>query len=388
MAPPVKPEVQESDIQGLRYFRLLGPLLEGLHEVGTERDLAGNRKLFFDHYASLILLYFFSPTLTSLRGIQHASGFGKVRRKLGIARASLGSLSEASRVFDSAALQEILGQLSGQAAVLRSGREAEALRNLTAVDGSLLPALPKMVWALWLNDHKRAAKLHLHFDVLKGVPRRARITHGNASEKDVLCETLEPQRFYVIDRGYDRFELFQKIIDADSAFVARLRNEVTWRLVEERPLSAEARQAGVISDRIVWLGTETSGKVLRQALRIVEVLTGKTGKNGRPEVLRLVTNRLDLDAELVALAYRYRWQIELFFRWLKWVLGCRHLLSTDQNGVEIQVYLALIVSLLISLWTGRKPTKRTFETICFYFAGWVSLDELLEHLNRLPKHQP
>jgi hypothetical protein len=388
MAPPVKPEVQESDIQGLRYFRLLGPLLEGLHEVGTERDRAGNRKLFFDHYASLILLYFFSPTLTSLRGIQHASGFGKVRRKLGVARASLGSLSEASRVFDSAALQEILGQLSGQAAVLRSGREAEALRNLTAVDGSLLPALPKMVWALWLNDHKRAAKLHLHFDVLKGVPRRARITHGNASEKDVLCETLEPQRFYVIDRGYDRFELFQKIIDADSAFVARLRNEVTWRLVEERPLSAEARQAGVISDRIVWLGTETSGKVLRQALRIVEVLTGKTGKNGRPEVLRLVTNRLDLDAELVALAYRYRWQIELFFRWLKCVLGCRHLLSTDQNGVEIQVYLALIVSLLISLWTGRKPTKRTFETICFYFAGWVSLDELLEHLNRLPKHQP
>jgi hypothetical protein len=386
MGRRAKAELQESDIQGLKHFRRLGPLLEQLHDIGTQRDRAGNRKLFFDQYAALILLYFFNPAITSLRALQHATNFDKVRRKLGCSRASLGSLSEASRVFDAKALREILSQLTEQACLVKHGKEAAALKNLTAVDGSLLPALPKMVWALWVNDQKRAAKLHLHFDVLKGVPRRARLTHGNGSEKDALRATLEPERFYVIDRGYDQFRLFQDIIDVGSAFVARLRNEVTWREVEERPLSAKARKAGVISDRIVWLGTEASGKVLRQPLRIVEVLTGKTNKNGQPEVLRLVTNRLDLDAELVALAYRYRWSIELFFRWLKCVLGCRHLLSTDQNGVEIQVYIALIASLLISLWTGHKPTKRTFETLCWYFAGWVSDEELLEHISHLPQH--
>ena len=89
--------------------------------------------------------------------------------------------------------------------------------------------------------------------------------------------------------------------------------------------------------------------------------------------LRLVTNRLDLPAEVVALAYRFRWQIELFFRWFKCVLGCRHLVSTSANGVRLQVYVALIVSLLISLWTGHKPTKRTLEMIQHYINGKLYL---------------
>ena len=97
----------------------------------------------------------------------------------------------------------------------------------------------------------------------------------------------------------------------------------------------------------------------------------------------LVTNRLDLDADLVALAYRYRWAVELFFRWVKCVLGCRHLLSQTANGVRMQVYVALIASLLISLWVGRAPTKRTYEMLCFYLSGWASELELLAHLERL-----
>ena len=92
-----------------------------------------------------------------------------------------------------------------------------------------------------------------------------------------------------------------------------------------------------------------------------------------------------MDAELIAMDYRFRWQIELFFRWLKCILGCRHLLSTSQNGVEIQVYLALIASLLIAVWVGRKPTKRTYEMLCFYFLGVVELDELTEHIENLKK---
>jgi hypothetical protein len=79
----------------------------------------------------------------------------------------------------------------------------------------------------------------------------------------------------------------------------------------------------------------------------------------------------------------YGWQIEIFFRFLKHILGCRHLLSTSPAGVEIQAYCAIIACLLIALWTGKKPTKRTYEMICFYFIGWADEEELLAHLEKL-----
>lgn len=81
------------------------------------------------------------------------------------------------------------------------------------------------------------------------------------------------------------------------------------------------------------------------------------------EEIWLITDLLDLSAELLALAYRYRWTVELFFRWFKCILGSRHLLFHSANGVAIQCYAALIASLLVVLWTGQKPTKRTWEMI-------------------------
>jgi Transposase DDE domain len=387
MARKQRSKVSAKDIKGLKYFRVLQPFLQRLHDAGTERDRAGNRKLFFDQYGALLLLYFFNPILTSLRGIQQASALRKVQKRLGCSRASRGSLSEASHVFDADLLQEIIGELAAQALPLQTGTEAEALQGLTAVDGSLLPALPKMAWALWVDDQHRAAKLHLQFDVLKGVPSAATITAGNDSERDQLRATLQPGRLYVIDRGYAEYELFQDIIDAQSSFIGRLRDNAVYEVTEERPVSAEARQAGVLRDRVVRLGCAKSGKVLRQPLRLVEVATGKTDALGHPETLLLASDRLDLDAALIALGYKYRWTIELFFRWFKRILGCRHLLSTCQNGVAIQAYMALIASLLISLWTGRKPTKRTFEMVCLFFSGWASEEELWAHLEKLEKER-
>ncbi len=387
MARQRRPRVSAKDIKGLKYFRILQPFLQRLHDAGTERDRAGNRKLFFDQYGALLLLYFFSPILTSLRAIQQATTLRKVQKRLGCARVSRGSLSEASHVFDADLLQEIIGELAAQALPLQVGKEAEALQGLTAADGSLLPALPKMAWALWVDDEHRAAKLHLQFDVLKGVPSAATITAGNDSERDQLRAGLQPGRLYAIDRGYAEYQLFQDIIDAQSGFIGRVRDNAVYKVVEERSLSAEAQQAGVLRDRVVWLGCAQSGAVLRQPLRLVEVATGKTDAQGRPETLLLASDRLDLDASLIALGYKYRWTIELFFRWFKRILDCRHLLSTCQNGVAIQAYVAVIASLLISLWTGRKPTKRTFEMLCHFFSGWASEEELHAHLEKLEKER-
>src|SRR5437870_1918005 len=98
MARKPRPPLQAGQLQGFKYFALLGPLLERLRPVGTVRDRAGNRQLFFDQYAALFLLYFFSPVLTSLRGLQQATGLDKVQKLLGCRRVSLGALSEAGQV--------------------------------------------------------------------------------------------------------------------------------------------------------------------------------------------------------------------------------------------------------------------------------------------------
>lgn len=386
MAHPSKPYVDIGNLYGMKYFKALRPFLACLHKVGTERDHAGNRKFFFDDYASLVLLFFFNPVFHSLRALQQASCVEKIREALDCPRVSLGSFSEAGHFFDANTLKPVISELAKQALPLQHGKEAEWLKGLTAVDGTLLPALPKMAWALWIDEEHRAAKLHLHFDVLKSVPCSATITTGNGNEKQELRDALQPDRLYVLDRGYGEYDLFQKIIDAHSSFICRIRHDANYSVVEERTLSEEAHKAGVIRDCVVRLGSAATGAVFEQSLRIVFVKTGRTDSHGKPEVLMLATNLLDLDAAWVALAYKYRWTVELFFRWFKCILGCKHLLSMCENGVAIQAYLALIASILIVLWTQHKPSISIFRMLMMYFAGWLSDDELTEFLRKL--HEP
>ncbi|MEK7234568.1 MAG: IS4 family transposase [Elusimicrobiota bacterium] len=384
--PKQKP-VRQEDLDGFHYFRAIGPLLEALR---GHKDVP-NRTLHYDQYVSLLLFYFFNPVLTSLRGIQQASLLPKVQKKLGIAKTSLGSLSEAARVFDPEPLAEIIQELADKAPNVVKVDELDKLgKALTAVDGSILQALPKMAWALWCDEQHRAAKLHLQFEVLKGVPARADLTAGQASERAVLRNSLEAGRLYVIDRGYVEYGLFQAILDVGSSFVARVGANAVTEVVEERTLTEADRAAGVLSDRLVRVGCEANRGKLQDPVRIVEVRLpadptrpGSQGPASKDVTLRLVTDQLDLPAEIIALCYRLRWTVELFFRWFKCILGCQHLLSTTKRGVTIQVYAALIASLLVSLWTGRKPTKRTFELLCFYFQGWASEEDLVAHLGSL-----
>ena len=373
--------IRERDLQHLKYFEMLDPLLERLHDVGTARDKAGNRVLFFDQYVTLLLLYFFNPVITSIRALQQAGTLDKVQHFLGIARPSLGSLSEAARVFEAERLRELVQELAHRAIPLEQGHAAEALRGLTAVDGSILPALPKMAWALWQDQDHRGIKLHLHFDILKGVPCDAQTSPAACCESEHMRAMLQPGRFYVMDRGYANYALIQEIIRVGSSLVVRVKDSVGYGFERERPLSEEAVAAGVVRDiDILRLGLLYGYESFRHPLRLV--IVRRTKSDGSSEELWLITDQRDLPAELVALVYRYRWTVELFFRWLKCILGCRHLLALNPNGVALQIYVALIASLLVVLWTGRKPNKRTWEMIQFYMMGWASLEELERHLDR------
>jgi DDE family transposase len=381
-SPPPAP-VAAKDLQGFKYLDQVLPLLHRLHPCGTASDRAGNRKFFADHYAALLLLYFFNPVLTSRNALLQASQLAKVQAFCGGRPVSAGSFSQAQHLFDPALLEGLVTELAGRIPDAKVPPDWDCLKTLTAVDGSLLPALPRMVWALWLDDEHKAAKMHIHFEVLRGIPVRATVTTGHDSEKQQLRQTLQAGRLYVIDRGYAEYQLFQDILDGGSQFLGRIRENAVWEVVEDRPVSAAAWAAGVRRDRIVWLGCDQSKGALRQPVRVLEVATGKVDSRGRPEVLLLATSCLEMAAELVALAYKFRWEEELFFRWFKCVLGRRHLVSESRDGLTVQVYVALIANLLLTWWAGKKPTKRTFEMFCLFFMGWASEEELQNHLERL-----
>jgi IS4 transposase len=245
-------------------------------------------------------------------------------------------------------------------------------------------------------------RLHTHFEVDRSVPIRIDVTRragGEADERAVLKKCIESDRTYVMDRGYASFALFNKIAAAGSSYVCRIRDNSEFGIQESRELSAADLAAGVLGDQIVTIGTSGVGENRPDhPIRVVEVRTtphmkrgkyrgGSTGP-GSDGVLRIATNLLDVPAETVAVLYEYRWTIEIFFRFFKHVLGCRHLLSHDEHGIEIQTYCAIIACMLISLWTGRKPTLRTYEMVCFYFCGLASEDELLAHIGKLQLQPP
>jgi hypothetical protein len=346
-----------------------------------------------DQHMALLLLFMFNPICDSLRALQRASQLQKVQRMLGVPRASLGSLSEANRVFDAELLKGLIGELASQLKPLpHDPRLDDVGAILTLVDGTLLSALPKMAWALWKDERHRAVKAHVHYELLAGVPVKGSLTNGQYNEKQELRSALEAGRLYVLDRGYAGYELLQQIRTAGSSFVCRIKDNAHLVVHEERVLDEAAKNAGIVRDAVVEVGRRAA---TRHLVRVVEINCrpyrkecGRKTKYDRSgpcsgETLLVVTDRMDLAADVVALIYQRRWQIEVFFRFFKHILGCRHLISHHPNGIELQLYAAIIACLLIALWTGKKPNKATCEMVAWYLAGIATKKELDAHLASL-----
>jgi Transposase DDE domain len=391
--------IQDKDVRGLKYFDQLAPLLERLHDVGCERDAASNRTLHYDQYCMLILLFFFNPVVKSIRGLQQASELKNVQKKLGCPRTSLGSLSESVTVFDPERLKEIIAELGGQLQPLgRDPRLKDVRDTITLVDSTLISILPHLTEASLKPTNTSGLvkwRLHTHFEVDRHVPRRMDVTPdggGDHDERAVLERTIESDRLYIMDRGYAKFALFNRIVAAKSSYVCRIRDNSVFEVLEERPLAPAALAERVTSDRIIALGADGASEKPAHRVRLITIQAKPHQKRtiapgpGCDGTLRIATNLLDVPAEIIALLYHYRWTIEIFFRFFKQILGCRHLLSGSRNGIEIQTYCAIIACMLISLLTGKKPTLRTYEMLCWYFIGVADLDDLLAHIDKLKKH--
>ena len=415
-------------LAGAVLLRRVFPLLARLAPCGTQRDAAGNRQLFYSQYAALLLVGFFNPVLKSARALVAASGLKKVRQLTGGQKVSAGAFSEASSVFDPALLEGLLKELRQQFAQHRFrlsqsgqlGRLSDKLvQRLVAVDGTLLSALPQV--AAWLGRRSKGQwRLHTQFRIHDQTVLTSTLTEepaeGPHSERAVTLQQIQDREalpaglgdLFILDRGYRSAALFNELVQAGCDYVCRLNRrdgraasdpvtDSRGDVVRLPELTESDREAGIVADELITLGGGSGASpagtnhVVRRIT--VEPLPGQpsSARQGRVrsdqtgrEGLVLATTLVDLPAEQVVLIYECRWQVELFFRFLKQVLGCKQLLSAKTRGVEIQLYCALLAGLLLALATGGNLTRRNYEMVCLYMTGWADDDELVAALAQPP----
>lgn len=397
-----KAPLTEKDILCLGHLKRAFTLLDDLHETGCDRDRAGNRRLFFDNYVKLVLLYVWNPAIESMQDLQQAVRLAKVAKALGVKRFSAGSFSESVRLFDPEQLKGVVAELASQLTpAAKDPRLSQLKHALTLVDGTVVTALTRLARAAvgaearynTARDGRAVCgwRLHTQLDLATFFPHRIDRTGahnaGPTRENNVLRRTLEAGRCYVNDGGYADRTLFDDIHAAGSSYVTRVREDSVFDVTEERLLSHEAMAAGVVRDAVVRLGGPNAAPT-NHPVRIVVVQVEPHPRRTRrdpkkqSDLLVIATDLLGLEAELVALIYQYRYTVELFFRILKQLLGLRHLISQRQEGIDIQVYCTLIVCLLIQLISGKKPNKAMRNMAGWYLVGLATAQDLLAFLNR------
>ena len=402
---PHSPRVTVGQLGGFKQLQRVAGLLSKLHEVGCTRDKSNNRQLHFDDYVLLVLLYLFNPLIDSLRTLQKVSELPDVQTRLGIKRFSLGSFSESCRVFEPAMLQQVVNQLAARLLPVDRERLLRQLPGkLTLVDSTVIQTLCTVAEAMFLplgnGRHTHAWRLHLHLDVDHHVPQRWEVTPprntGGSDEKSVLRRHLAPGHTYVMDRWYAQFTLWNDIQAKGSSYVCRVRDNSVYDVIENHPLDQAAIDAGVISDQIARIGlSKPSEERADHPTRLICVACTPHQKRGKGKrhgvgqtgptsdgVLRIVTDLLDAPAQVIAFLYEYRWTIEVFFRFLKQTLGCRHLMSTKIQGIQIQIYAAVICCLLLNTLTGRKPSKWMVTLMALYLEGLAGDEDVLRELNK------
>ncbi len=346
-----------------------------LHQSFSDPD----RLLSYSDYLSLFLFGLLNPVVRTMRGLCGATHLDRVQQGICQRPVSPGSFSATQHLLEPELLEKVFVDLSGQLEARNASDPRLATKKWMAHDGTLWRALPRMSWALHgvgRSGDSHGVKLHLSFHLLKDTPERATVRPGKVCERKVWQEHWEEGEGYIGDRYFgEDYRLFGKLEAKGCVYVVRLREQAAIQVEKELEVSPADRKAGVV--RQVWARLGAREKTRSVRVRLVWV-------EAEGHQLLLVTNLGpdQLPAELVSLLYRRRWQVELFFRWIKCILGCRHWLAESPQGVTIQIYLALIASVLLQLYVGKRPTRRMMELIQFYLLGVASLKELTQGLHR------
>jgi Transposase DDE domain len=367
-------------VTGSKYVRVLERHVQALRS----KDAHGNRELFLDDVVIAHLLAFFNPTLRSLRTIEDFSQTRQAQRHLSMRRLCKSTLSDFHRVAQPALLQPIVARLQAEARAC-GGRQLPAdlpqtLGVVLAVDGSFFKIAADVAWAIGRGTNKgqkrAGARLDLHLNVGTWLPEVIDVSGQGMSEAEHAAQSFQPGAIHIYDRGIFSFELLAAQQAGGAFFVHRLREpgERSPKFVAEqtRALTAPDDAAGVLSDSLGRLAGSTHRRAPDILLR--EVIVQSPNEPGG--TIRLLTNLLDVEAWVIALLYRYRWHVELFFRWLKCFANFAHLISQSRSGVLLSFYVAVIGVMLMYLHSGAKPSKYTFSLLSMVAGGGATLEDI------------
>jgi Domain of unknown function (DUF4372)/Transposase DDE domain len=222
----------------------------------------------------------------------------------------------------------------------------ELNQSLYALDSTTIDlCLSLFPWAKF-RQHKAAVKMHTLLDLHGNIPSFIRITDGKTSDVNILDEFLpETGSFYVMDRGYIDFARLFVFTLCSAFFVVRTKENV---LLERRYSQPVDKSTGVRSDHTVVLTTIESTKAYPDALRRVTYLDAENQRR-----LKFLTNNFQLPALMIAQIYKCRWQVELFFRWIKQHLRIKAFYGTSDNAVKTQIWIAVSVYVLVAIIRKR-----------------------------------
>src|ERR1700692_3844661 len=254
-------------------------------------------------------------------------------------------------------------------------------QSLYALDSTTIDlCLSLFPWARF-RKHKAAVKMHTLLDLHGNIPTFIGITDGTVHDVNILDEILpEPGAFYVMDRGYVDFERLFRFTLSSAFFVTRTKKNVLLQRRYSHPVN---KSTGVRSDQTVILIATGSVKAYPDALRRIRYVDAETRKR-----LTFLTNNFVLPALTIALIYKCRWQVELFFKWIKQHLRIKAFFGTSENAVKTQIWIALSVYVLVAIIPKRLGMEASLYQILQILS--LTLFEKVPILQALqaPDYQP
>ena len=275
-------------------------------------------------------------TLAPFKSAFHHLGFGK-----SVTRSNLGKANEVRevRIF-----QEFADRMVAIARQKRDGIKDFFISNkVYAFDSSTISLCLSVFWWTKLHHGKGGVKLHELYDVKTDVPAFSIVTDASLHDSKVMgLIPYEKDSFYVFDRAYMVTEMLFLIHKKDAYFVVREKQKMVFKVVNDREYNNP--ETGIMADQIIVFTGDKTKKNYPEELRRV-VYYDKEGNR----TFVFYTNNVDITAEEVALLYKYRWRVELFFKWMKQHLRIKEFYGTSENAVQIQIYAAITAYCLVAI---------------------------------------
>ncbi len=351
----------------------------------------GNRKLHLHQLFVALLFTFYDPLTRSLRTLEHRRDFNG---RLDIDRLARSTTSDALAAFDPAHLKPIIADLTARVGQVRRVDESLAgiAQRIIAADGTYINTLSSVAWALHQTrrDGRRhgQVRLNVQLDTDTWTPQIISVSGDDGSEPAAFTPDLLQGVLYVMDRNFIEFSLLTRLLELGNHFVLRVKsNAPSTNVLRDLPIDATDAALGVVSDQIVTLGGRGAPP---GEFRLVVLHTNN--RHGKPEVIRLLTSLATgtpepIAAHVVGEIYRRRWQIELFFKWLKTWAKLDHLLSTSRQGITFQFYVAVIAVLLMYLQLGRRVSRYAIHQLYLLLNGQITLGQMMETLEKVEREK-